>query len=314
MAKHDHSAQRAGARGVTPVKLPVTKIQKFCTHDGPGIRTTVFFKGCPLRCTWCHNPETQSTKSEFFYSPIFCLGCGACESVCPSGVHSLTAEHTIDRTRCIGCMRCTQACPSDALEACAQMMTYDQIMTEVLKDRAFYGKTGGLTISGGEPLLHGTSIIPLLKAAKKAEITTAIETCGVFDGALLEEVVPLTDLFLWDIKDTDPVRHQTNTGGSLATVITNLRKADSFGAKTRLRCILLQDVNLNETHLLALAQLYHSLKHCEGIELLPYHTYGDSKNAQLGRDSAAHTEWIPTDEQITYANTMIEKHAVLIRK
>ena len=281
--------------------LPVTKIQKFCTHDGPGIRTTVFLKGCPLRCLWCHNPETQSTRMEFFHTPHFCLGCGACEAVCPAGVHRFTPEHVIDRSRCAGCMACTSVCPSGALEACTKLMTSDDILQEVMKDRAFYGERGGLTLSGGEPLLHGQAILPLLQGVKAAGLTIAIETCGIFDASILEELVPLTDLFLWDVKDTDPIRHQQNTGGSLTTVLGNLRRADALGARTRLRCILLSGVNLNESHLAALCDIFHSLQHCEGIELLPYHTYGDSKNTQLGRASAAHPEWIPTEDAMTFA-------------
>ena len=293
--------------------LPVTKIQKFCTHDGPGIRTTVFLKGCPLRCLWCHNPETQSRRMEFFHSPQFCLNCGACAEVCPVGAHTFAPEHQIDRSLCTGCMACTAACPTGALESCATMMSPDAIIAEVLKDRAFYGTKGGLTLSGGEPLLHGRAVLPILQAAKDANITTAIETCGVFDASLLADVVPLTDLFLWDVKDTDAACHQRNTGASLDTVLNNLRWADSLGAKTRLRCILLAGVNLEEAHLAALAELYHSLRHCEGIELLPYHTYGDSKNVQLGKASAAHVEWIPSPEQMARASAYIQQHAVLIR-
>ena len=293
--------------------LPVTKIQKFCTHDGPGIRTTVFLKGCPLRCVWCHNPETQSSRMEYFHSPQFCLSCGACADACPQGAHRFNPEHATDRSRCTGCMACTDACPSGALEACATMMSPEVILQEVMKDCAFYGKHGGLTLSGGEPLLHGQAILPLLHGAKEAGVTTVIETCGVFEAALLDELVPLTDLFLWDVKDTDPARHQANTGGSLQAVLANLRRADNLGARTRLRCILLSGVNLNEPHLAALCELFHSLRHCEGIELLPYHTYGDSKNAQLGRSSAAHQEWIPTEAQLTFACEYIDKHAVLIR-
>ena len=135
----------------------------------------------------------------------------------------------------------------------------------------------------------------------------------MFDAALLADVVPLTDLFLWDVKDTDPARHQRNTGGSLNTVLDNLRRADSLSAKIRLRCILLAGVNLEEAHLAAVCELFHSLHHCEGIELLPYHTYGDDKNIQLGKASAAHVEWIPTESQMAQASAYIQQHAVLIR-
>lgn len=292
--------------------LPVTKIQKFCTQDGPGIRTTVFLKGCPLKCVWCHNPETQSRRAEFFYSPVFCLGCGACAEACPRGVHLLQDRRRLARELCQGCMACTEACPSGALEACARPMTAQQIMNEVFKDRAFYGKTGGLTLSGGEPLLHGAKIIPLLRAAKDAGITTAIETCGVFDASLLNELVPLTDLFLWDIKDTDADRHLSNTGGDLDTVLSNLRRADALGAATRLRCILVQGINLNDRHLYALTELFHLLHHCEGIELIPYHTYGDAKYVQLGRSPDTHPEWIPSAEQMAHARALIARHAILL--
>ena len=292
--------------------LPVTKIQRFCTHDGPGIRTTVFLKGCPMRCRWCHNPETQSRRMELFFSPQFCLDCGACVSVCPAGVHSLSPRHRMERARCTGCMSCTAACPSGALEACAQWMTAEEIAAEVLKDLAFYGASGGLTLSGGEPLLHGEGVLSVLRAAKAAGVTTAVETCGVFDAGLLEALVPLTDLFLWDVKDTDAARHYANTGGSLDTVLSNLRRADALGAKTRLRCILLNGVNLNDTHLHALAELFRSLQHCEGIELLPYHTYGDSKELQLGRSSSARPEWIPSSEQMDAARRFLQRHAVCI--
>lgn len=142
-------------------RLPVTQIQRFCTHDGPGLRTTVFLKGCPLRCVWCHNPETQSALPEFFYNEALCIGCGACQSVCPAGAHALSSgEHRIDRDACVGCMACARACPSEALEACAAEPSIGDILNAVLRDRAFFGQSGGLTLSGGEPLLHARPGVP----------------------------------------------------------------------------------------------------------------------------------------------------------
>ncbi len=292
--------------------LPVTKIQKFCTHDGPGIRTTVFLKGCPMRCVWCHNPETQHICPEFFYSPQLCIGCGACVQVCPANVHTMASVHQLDRDRCTGCMACTCSCPTGALEACTQYLSPKDVIAEVLKDRAFYGQSGGMTLSGGEPLLHGTAVLPLLQAVKQEGFSTAIETCGLFDPRLLEELIPWTDLFLWDVKDTDAARHQRNTGASLERVLEHLCRADALGARTRLRCILIQGVNLTDAHLSALTELFSTLHCCEGIELLPYHTYGDSKNTQLGRPSAAHPEWIPTEDQLAHARAYIQQRAVLI--
>ena len=162
-------------------------------------------------------------------------------------------------------------------------------------------------------MLHPEGIIALLTACKEAGITTCVETCGEFSPIHLPALREVTDLFLWDVKDTDPNRHRRNTGGALETVLHNLRAADALGANTRLRCILLSGVNLTNSHLAKLSELYHSLQHCEGIELLPYHTYGDSKNTQLGRASAAHPEWVPAEAQIEHARTFIAQHAVLIR-
>ena len=258
-------------------RLPVTQIQRFCTHDGPGLRTTVFLKGCPLRCVWCHNPETQSALPEFFYNEALCIGCGACQSVCPAGAHALSSgEHRIDRDACVGCMACARACPSGALEACAADKPIGDILNAVLRDRAFFGQSGGLTLSGGEPLLHAGPVCRLLREAK---------TAG---------------------------RHLANTGVSLQPILKNLRAADEQGASIRLRCILIRSVNLTREHLEAIAGLYASLRHAEGVELLPYHTYGASKGRQLGRENAARPDWIPTQADLKSAKAFLRRHGRLL--
>ena len=294
-------------------RLPVTQIQRFCTHDGPGLRTTVFLKGCPLRCVWCHNPETQSALPEFFYNEALCIGCGACQSVCPAGAHALSSgEHRIDRDACVGCMACARACPSGALEACAAEPSIGDILNAVLRDRAFFGQSGGLTLSGGEPLLHAGPVCRLLREAKTAGLHTAVETCGFFEEAWLSEAVPVTDLFLWDFKDSDEGRHLANTGVSLQPILKNLRAADEQGAPIRLRCILIRSVNLTREHLEAIAGLYASLRHAEGVELLPYHTYGASKGRQLGRENAARPDWIPTQADLKSAKAFLRRHVRLL--
>lgn len=293
--------------------LPVTKIQHFCTKDGPGIRTTVFLKDCPLRCIWCHNPETQTASPPFFYTDHLCIRCGGCAQVCPKAVHRITKTgHLLDRTACTHCMRCVKLCPTGALEACVQMLSPEEILREVLQDHAFYGTTGGVTFSGGEPTVHADQLIPLLRTFKEHGIHTAIETCGYFDPGILPALTAVTDLFLWDIKDTDDTRHFTNTGVSNRRILDNLKRADTLGAQTVLRCILLKSVNLNTAHLQALISLYQTLTHCVGVELIPYHTYGVSKNRQLGKNGIAHKEWIPSTEELHQAEDFLQQYVPIL--
>lgn len=291
--------------------LFVTKIQHFCTKDGPGIRTTVFFKGCPLHCEWCHNPETQWTASPFFYSDRLCIRCGGCVAVCPLKVHTLTeAGHILNRTACNGCKKCVSACSTGALEGCAEVLSVDEIFCNVMKDAVFYGDIGGVTFSGGEPTVYAEELIELLKLFHDNGINTAIETCGYFDPTILPELVKLTDLFLWDVKDTDNERHLMNTGVSNKLITDNLMAADALGAKTVLRCILLSGVNLFTEHLLNIASLYSSLKNCSGVELIPYHTYGASKRIQLGLNENVHREWIPSAEELRKAKELLRQYNV----
>ena len=293
--------------------LPVTKIQKFCTGDGPGIRTTVFLKGCPLRCVWCHNPETQSADREFFYTEKFCVACGSCCAVCPMGAHTIVdGRHVLDRGKCTRCMQCVSACFSMALETCSTPQTVEEIYAEVLRDKAFYGKTGGVTVSGGEPMLYADAVAKLFGRLRAAGVNTAMETCGFFEQEKLRAVLPVTDLFLWDIKDTDENRHRKNTGVSFGKIRENLLAADAMGAKTLLRCILIRGINAEQGHLEAVARLYGSLKNCRGVELLPYHTYGDSKRTQLGLPTSAHPEWIPAAEDLQSAKAFLRRHAKVI--
>ena len=289
--------------------MRVVNIQRFCMHDGPGIRTTVFFKGCPLRCAWCHNAETQRSEKEILFYKNKCIFCHACESVCTVAAHSFEKEHELDRSACIKCGKCTLECPTGALELCGEDISVLEIFEEIKKDRSFYGNEGGVTLSGGEVFMQSREALELLKLCKSELINTAVETCGYFQTDIMDEAIPLTDLFLWDIKDTDDERHKQNTGVSKELILKNLYYADSIGAKTRIRAILINGVNALEEHYEALADIVKKLNHCEGVEFIPYHPYGTSKSTALGKNTWGDNSLIPSKEQINAAKEcLIQKN------
>ena len=285
--------------------LNVAEIQRFCMHDGPGIRTTIFLKGCPLRCAWCHNPETQSAENELLFYESKCISCGAC-LICPMSVHSLSPQRHLQRARCVGCGACAEACPAKALEICGHVYAPEELAQLVARDVAFYGKEGGVTLSGGEPFLQGEAAIALLRSCREKGFSTAVETCGYADPKIIAEAVPLVDLFLWDIKDTNEERHLRYTDVSNERILRNLKMADELGAKTRLRCILVNGVNTEEAHYRRVADLAASLDRCEGVEWLPYHAYSGTKAVFVGHSDNGRREWIPTEEQLAQARSITD--------
>ncbi len=294
------------------ITLPVTEIQRFCMHDGPGLRTVVFFRGCPLKCAWCHNPETQTGQEEMQYYAQRCIHCGACVDVCAHKAQSLSAEHVYDRDLCVACGKCAEVCCSSAMVPVIKHMPVEEILNVVLRDASFYGEKGGVTLSGGEPLTHPGGVLTLLSQCKKMGLHTVVETCGEFPRLFIPTLVKLTDLFLWDVKDTDPERHKTYTGVSNGLILDNLRLADRLGGKTRLRCILVNGVNTNETHIQKLAELYHSLSYCEGVEFLPYHAYGGSKMIPLGQEDNGRKEWIPSEDTVAMMKKSLAEKGVVV--
>ena len=282
------------------MKINVVKIQRFSTHDGPGIRTVVFTKGCPLHCEWCHNPETQSPMPQVFYNPFRCIGCKQCEALCSVGAHRFepSGEHVFDRIRCIGCQSCADGCVTGAMEAVGQWKEIDEILEVVRKDRDFYGDTGGITLSGGEPMMQPQASLTLLAEAKRQGFSTALETCGYFDSRYIEQLAEATDYFLWDFKDGADWRHRQYTGVSHRRICENLLKVDSAAKHILLRCILVEGVNTDSFHLESIQKIYHQLVHCDGIELIPYHPYGESKKNQLGCSEKEHLDWVPSADRI----------------
>ena len=267
------------------MKTNIINVQRFCTKDGPGIRTTVFFKGCPLRCLWCHNPESQSAKREVMYDAKKCTHCLRCVSGCPSGCHTQDAErHVFDRTACTACGACLSL-TCDALEVAGTELDTGAIMDEVLKDRLYYENSGGgITLSGGEPLIHTDDALALLKASKTHGIHTCVETCGFVSREQLQKTMPWIDLYLFDWKESDPQKHLEYTGVDNCLILENLRYIDAKGKQTVLRCPIIPTVNDRNDHLEGIARCANSLKHLVEIVVEPYHTLGVGKYERLDRD------------------------------
>lgn len=269
----------------------VFNIQRFSLHDGPGIRTTVFLKGCPLRCAWCHNPEGFVGRAELEYNPVKCIGCGRC-SVCPKKCH-VTADgvHTFDRTACVRCFRCVDACPAGALLQAGKLYTVDEVMKQVEADRPYYENSGGgMTLSGGEPLLQPDFSYALLAAAKEKGFNTAMETSGFAKPETIKEISPLVDLFLFDYKVTDPDDHKKYTGVDQAPILENLMTLNEEGRPIVLRCPIIPGVNDNERHFDAVASLSGKLDSVIRVDLEPYHELGGAKYAKFGREAAFSAE------------------------
>ena len=263
-------------------------IQRFSIHDGPGIRTTVFLKGCPLHCLWCHNPESQDFLPEISYDPATCIHCGACIDACPQACHTLdNGTHRFDRTRCTRCGLCADACCTGALERIGRTATVGEVMDDVLRDKPFYASSGGgMTLSGGEPLAQPEFSAALLRAAKREGLRTCVETSGAVPFSTFADIMPFVDLFLYDIKETDPVSLAQATGARMDEVLGNLKKLDDAGASIILRCPIIPGLNDREDHFIALARLAEKLHGIRGIDLMPYHPLGTGKQARTGKPDA----------------------------
>ena len=292
------------------MKGTVFNIQKFSINDGPGIRTTVFLKGCPLSCLWCHNPESKLIQREVFYDASKCIMCGRCAAVCKRGAHVFDAgSHLFDREKCTVCGKCAEVCPTKSIEIVGEEKTVDEVMREVMKDKIFYESSGGgMTVSGGEPMLQFDFTYELLKAAKSEGVHTCIETCGYADAEKYKKIAKYVDIFLYDFKETDPERHRKYTGVSNAKILENLSMLDKMGAKTVLRCPIIPTINDREEHFRAIGELASSLKNVLEINVEPYHPLGAGKSERLGKDYPLRELTFPEEETVEEWMNKIRAH------
>lgn len=277
------------ATTATSAKGRIFDIQRYSVHDGPGIRTTVFLKGCPLNCRWCHNPEGIAFEFHLSFTPGRCIGCGACLDTCSNGVHILDAQgnHTLRRERCQVCGDCSKTCYAGALEVVGRGVTVKEVVDEVVRDVPFYETSGGgLTVSGGEPLLQIDFTEALLATAKAAGIHCAVETCGYAPFDRFQRLMPHTDLFLYDIKETDEHLHAEFTGLSNRLILANLKHLHDAGAPVLVRLPIVPGLNDRPDHFQGVARIAWTLPNLRGVEVMPYHRLGTGKRERMGLPAA----------------------------
>ncbi len=264
----------------------VFNIQRYSLHDGPGVRTTVFLKGCPLSCLWCHNPEGISQRPELVFRESRCTRCGDCLGVCLTGALSSSGSLiAIDDRRCDRCGRCEEACAPGALEIAGKEMTVPQVMEEIERDAVFYDQSGGgATFSGGEPLLQPAFLRGLLQACRDHEISTALDTTGYASPEVIRGVAPLVNLFLFDLKLVDERRHRLLTGVENRPILRNLRDLAAAGHTVVVRVPVIPEINDDEENLLAIGEVARSLHSRQRVDVLPYHNIAAEKYRRIRRE------------------------------
>lgn len=285
------------------MKAKICDIKRFAVHDGDGIRTTVFFKGCPLKCIWCHNPESISFLPEIAYFEAKCVNCGECVKICPNSAHKIVdGKHIFNRELCTGCGECEKVCLGSAITFYGKEYTVDELLPLLLEDRDFYENGGGVTLSGGECLAQADFSAELLKRLKEENINTAVDTSGFTTKAVLDKVIPYTDTFLYDIKAIDEEVHKKCTGQSNKVILENIKYLDSKGKAIEVRYPFVP--NYNDTEAEKIADFLKDIKNLKKVKVLPYHNYAGSKYKSLGKENTL-PETLPENEQIEKAEKLI---------
>ena len=280
------------------MQATIFDIQRFSVYDGPGARTAVFFKGCNLRCRWCHNPESIATQPALEYTPERCIGCGRCIVACPERAHAIDGEgrHVLDRDRCVACLACVDTCFAEALTGVGQAMTPEELVAAVLSDAPYYARSGGgVTLTGGECLLQPEFVREVLTQLKAEDVHTAVDTAGNVPWEWIEPLLPLIDLFLYDLKAVEPAVHEAWTGVSNERILDNLHRLIEQECRVWVRVPLIP--GCNDAEMPAIARFLAPFA-VERVEIMPYHKLAQGKYAALGMEHTGPICAIPTDSEI----------------
>ena len=295
----------------------VFDIKRYSIHDGPGIRTTVFLKGCSLRCLWCHNPESVDPGPELMHWPGRCTRCYACITACPKGAIAKDAVGAIviDRKACDLCGKCAEACLYDAMQIVGREMSVEEVLGEVEKDKIFYDQSGGgITLSGGDPFVQSAFAEALLDGCRSRGISTAVDTAGFSRNGVLDRVASKADLILYDLKCMDDVRHKKLTGVSNVPIIENLKRLAAGRAEVWVRIPLVSGVNDDDDNIRRTIALLASLKTIRRVGILPYHSGGLEKARRIGQESHFRKFETPSEERIAAVEAAFREAGFEVRR
>lgn len=296
------------------MKPLIFDIKRYAINDGPGIRIAIYFKGCPLRCSWCHNPESQSPKVQKLYTPSKCIGAQECIKICPENALTLTPNGIVTNSdKCTLCGLCADACPTKAIEMSGKLYNVEELVQIIEREKVHIEQSnGGVTFSGGEPLMYPEFLIEMLKECGKKGLHRAVDTCGFAPTKTLLKVAKHTDLFLYDLKLINPVLHKNWTGVDNQLILDNLKVLNEIGASVNIRIPLIKNVNTNEKELKQMAQFISDLPGEKPfVNLLPYHNIASGKYKILELEYDSENLEEPSEEDLINASKIFNQYQIL---